>query len=122
MRSQSAGAGTAAIAELVLHSDALSAHAAQQFISCLRSIVATLASAIRESVALFDTAANLTRAGLNQPPARASTSGAWQDPSAPLPTDICSGGCPAAGARLPSYCLSAMAVFALFRFPFGASS
>ena len=71
----------------------------------------------RQSSAQFDPLANLIRAGLNQPPARASTSGAWQDPSAPLPTDICSGGCPAAGARLPSCCLSAMAVFALFRLP-----
>ena len=71
----------------------------------------------RESTALFGAAANLGRAGLNQPPARASTSGAWQDPSAPLPTDVCSGGCPAAGARLPSCGLSAMAVFALFRLP-----
>ena len=53
----------------------------------------------------------------NQPPARASTSDAWQDPSAPLLTDFCSGGCPAAGARLPSCCLSAMAVFALFHLP-----
>ena len=71
----------------------------------------------RESTALFGAAANLGRAGLNQPPARASTSGAWQDPSAPLPTEDCSGGSPAAGARLPSCCLSAMAVFALFRLP-----
>ena len=71
----------------------------------------------RQSSAQFDPLANLIRAGLNQPPARASTSGAWQDPSAPLPTDVCSGGCPAAGARLPSCCLSAMAVFALFRLP-----
>ena len=71
----------------------------------------------RESSALFEAAANLRRAGLNQPPARASTSGAWQDPSAPLPTEDCSGGSPAAGARLPSCCLSAMAVFALFRLP-----
>ena len=71
----------------------------------------------RESTALFEAAANLRRAGLNQPPARASTSGAWQDPSAPLPTEDCSGGSPAAGARLPSCCLSAMAVFALFRLP-----
>ena len=62
-------------------------------------------------------ASNLGRAGLNQPPARASTSGAWQDLSAPLPTEDCSGGSPAAGARLPSCCLSAMAVFALFRLP-----
>ena len=71
----------------------------------------------RQSSAQFDPLANLIRAGLNQPPARASTSGAWQDPSAPLPTDVCSGGCPAAGARLPSCGLSAMAVFALFRLP-----
>ena len=71
----------------------------------------------RESTALFETAANLRRPGLNQPLARASTSGAWQGPSAPLPTDVCSGGCPAAGARLPSCSWGAMAVFALFRLP-----
>ena len=71
----------------------------------------------RQSSAQFDPLANLIRAGLNQPPARASTSGAWQDLSAPLPTEDCSGGSPAAGARLPSCCLSAMAVFALFRLP-----
>ena len=89
----------------------------QLYTLCARCCALSFHRVARESTALFEAAANLRRAGLNQPPARASTSGAWQDPSAPLPTDVCSGGCPAAGARLPSCCLSAMAVFALFRLP-----